>query len=505
MMKLEYLMAGVEILERRGPAQVEASALAYDSRAVEPGAVFFALKGSRTDGRLFIGQALDRGAAAIVVQDELSPSPDMGGVAFVRVANAGQALAQAAHVFYGQPTQKLRLIGLTGTSGKTTTTYALEQVFKAAGINVGVVGTVNYRFGGQELAAPVTTPQSSDLARLLAQMADIGVEAAMLEVSSHALDQGRVVGCRFETVGFTNLSRDHLDYHSDMESYFQAKRRLFTEFESAGRAAVNIDDPYGRRLKDELAEAALAYGLGPDAEITAQKVSLNGTGIRAEIITPAGRFELASPLMGRFNLSNLLCAAALAFEAGLRPEIIASGLNGLKSVPGRMEEMGRPFGRRVIVDYCHKVEALEQALSEARNLTPGRLVTVFGCGGDRDRGKRPLMGRVAAQKSDVIIITSDNPRSEDPAEIMDQIASGLEDQPVRRFSPDEELSGTGLYTLLPDRRAAIRLAIETAGEEDTVIICGKGHENYQIVGDERFHLDDREEALAALERKAAER
>ncbi|MBW2617888.1 MAG: UDP-N-acetylmuramoyl-L-alanyl-D-glutamate--2,6-diaminopimelate ligase [Deltaproteobacteria bacterium] len=498
-------MAGIEVLERRGPAQVEVSGLAYDSRTMEPGAVFFALKGSRTDGRLFIDQALSQGAAAIIVQDELGPSPDMEGVALIRVADARQALAQAAHAFYHQPSQRLKLIGLTGTSGKTTTTYALESIFKAAGLNVGVVGTVNYRFGGRELAASVTTPQSSDLARLLALMAAEGVEAAMLEVSSHALDQSRVAGCRFEVVGFTNLSRDHLDYHSDMESYFQAKRRLFTEFESAGRAAVNIDDPYGRRLKDELAEAALTYGLGSGAEVTAQKVNLNGTGIRAEIITPAGRIELASPLLGRFNLSNLLCAAALAFEAGIRPEAVASGLKGLKSVPGRMEEVGRPFGRRVIVDYCHKVEALEQALSEARNLTPGRLVTVLGCGGDRDRGKRPLMGRVAAQKSDVVIITSDNPRSEDPVEIMDQIASGLEDQPVRRFSSQETPPGSGLYTLLEDRRAAIRLAIETAGEKDTVIICGKGHENYQIVGHERLHLDDREEALAALQRKAAEK
>jgi len=495
-MRLAQLLEGIEILAGRGRLEVEVGGLAYDSRRVEPGDVFFALKGEAQDGHDFIEAALGRGAAAVVGQSASGPA----GADLVRVADSRLALALASHRFFGRPTERLRLAGVTGTSGKTTTAYALEAILQAAALEVGVVGTVNYRYRGRDLPAPVTTPQSLDLVRFLAEMVEAGVEAAVMEVTSHALIQRRVSGCRFEAVAFTNLSRDHLDYHADMEDYFQAKRLLFTEHGPQGRMAVNLDDPYGRRLKEELGGKAVGFGLGPGAEITARRVELNGRGVRAEVVTPAGSFRLDSPLLGEINLLNLLTATALSWLLGLPLEAAAEGLGRLKGVPGRMEDVGRPFGRRVIVDYSHKVEALSRVLAVARGMTPGRIITVFGCGGDRDRGKRPLMARAAAAASEIVIVTSDNPRSEDPLAIMAQIEAGFEGTGWRPFPPDPQAvpQGRGRYTLVQDRRAAIRLAVSAAGAEDTVMICGKGHEDYQIVGSQRLHLDDREEAVAAL-------
>ncbi len=496
-MKVEELAAILEPLSVLGDTGSEVVSLAYDSRRVEPGAVFFALVGEAKDGHAFIDQAVERGAAAVVGQADLAEP----ATTYLRVADSRLALALAAHEFFDRPTEKLKLIGVTGTSGKTTTSYALESILTAAGIETGVIGTVNYRFAGKTLPAPVTTPQSLDLVEMLAEMVDRGVEAAVMEVSSHALVQRRVDGCVFAAAAFTNLSRDHLDYHRDMESYFEAKRRLFTDFDLAGRALIGLDDPYGRRLKAELGEAALTFGLSPEADFRAEAVRMNGTGLQANIITPSGRFELTSPLLGRINLLNLLTAAGLAWIIGLDDETIARGLRAVGGVPGRMEDVGRPYGRRVIVDYSHKVEALEKALDTVRRLTPGRVITVFGCGGDRDKGKRPMMAKAAAGNSDVIIVTSDNPRSEDPLAIIEDIVAGFDEETIGFFEPrPEAVPGRGVsYTTVEDRRAAIRLAVEIAGDDDTVIICGKGHENYQIVGDKRLHLDDREEALQALE------
>ncbi len=496
-MRLEELLSVIKPMAVFGPLDEEVTGLAYNSQRVAPGDAFFALPGARLDGAQFISQALERGARVIVSErGPAAPSP----VTHLQVREARLAMALAAHAFFGQPTRRLRLIGVTGTSGKTTVTYALEAILKATGQKVGVVGSVNYRHSGSVLPAPVTTPESVDLVRLLDEMAQGGIETVVTEVTSHALDQRRVSGCRFEAVCFTNLSRDHLDYHPDMESYFQAKRRLFTDFAVRGRTAVNVDDAYGRRLKEEMASGAITFGLDHRADVTAEAVHLNGRGIKAQIITPAGRLTVSSPLVGWINLMNLLSAAALAWLLGLSLEVMAEGLNHLRVVPGRMEDVGRPFGRRVIVDYSHKVEALTRALEVARTFTPGRIITVFGCGGDRDQGKRPMMGRVAAEKSEVVIVTSDNPRTEDPQAILDQIARGFQDTDKTYFPPEEKAAPErGGYTLLEDRRAAIRLAVRMAQEADTVMICGKGHEDYQIVGFERRHLDDREEAVKALE------
>lgn len=490
---LEPLLIGGSLGVDRAP---DPTGLAYDSRKVEPGYAFFALDGTNLDGHEFIDAALAGGAAIVVGQEDM----EAGGVTYLRVRDSRAALALAGHAAYGQPSQALRLIGVTGTSGKTTTTYALESILTAAGLKTGVIGTNNYRLGEVAEPASVTTPESLDLARLMAWMVREEARAAVMEVSSHALDQGRTWGCRFTTVGFTNLSRDHLDYHRDMEDYFQAKRRLLVEYQVDNRPAVNIDDPYGRRLAEELDSWALTYGLDPTAEVTAREVSLSGTGIRAEIVTPDGSFGLDSPLVGGFNLANLLAAAALAWSAGIDQAAIDRGLNSRAVVPGRMEDVGREFGRRVIVDYSHKVEALKRAMEVAGELSSGRLITLFGCGGDRDKGKRPMMGRAAAQASDLVILTSDNPRTEEPLKIIGQIREGVEEVGLDYLAPTAEAlqEAERGFTEEPDRRAAIRLAVASAGPEDTVLIAGKGHEDYQILGTEKIHLDDREEARAAL-------
>ncbi len=496
------VLAGTE--QGRGlsgrPGAETVPGLAYDSRKIGPGEVFFALPGTNTDGGLYIGQALAAGAGIIVGRDERPLSMAGSGALYLRVTDPRAALALASHEFHGRPTEKLALAGVTGTSGKTTTTYALEAVFQAAGSRAGVVGTNNYRFPGESRPAPVTTPESLELAEIFSAMVRAGVDRAVMEVSSHSLAQGRVRGCRFQAACFTNLSRDHLDYHLDMEDYFQAKRKLFLEFELPKGAALNLDDPYGRRLAKELGPSCLTFGLSAEARVRAEKVELSARGIKARVTTPAGDFTLDSPLLGGFNLQNFLGAAALALLLEVEPDHIAAGLNGLPVVPGRMEEVGRPYGRRVIVDYSHKVEALARALEVVRELTPGRVIALFGCGGDRDRGKRPLMGRVAAESSDLVILTSDNPRSENPYEILKQIAEGVEEAGARFFEPGtaSRLNGRAEYTVVEDRREAIGLAVRTMGPEDTVLIAGKGHENYQLVGDKRLHLDDREEAVRAL-------
>ena len=493
-----------EVLPGSGSGE-EIPGLAYDSRRVEPGEVFFALPGTATDGLLYAGQALRAGAALVVGQAEPPAEISASGADYIRVRDARAALALTAHAFYGRPTESLSLTGVTGTSGKTTTTYALESVLKAAGRKVGVLGTNNYRFPGQTIPAPVTTPESLDLAGMLAQMVGAGVDQAVMEVSSHALAQERVRGCCFRAACFTNLSRDHLDYHQDMEDYFQAKRKLFTEYDPAAGAALNLDDPHGRRLAQEMGKKGLTYGMDQEARVRAREAQLSAQGIKALIQTPAGEVRIDSPLLGGFNLQNFLAATALALLLEVDLGAVEAGLNGLPVVPGRMEEVGRPFGRRVIVDYSHKVEALQRALDAVRELTPGRVIAVFGCGGDRDKGKRPMMGRVAAEAGDLVILTSDNPRSEDPGAILAQIAAGAQEAGAEYFEPGAVPSpnGRSRYTVVEDRRAAIAYAIRTMGERDTVLIAGKGHEDYQIVGAQKLHLDDREEALRVLGELAA--
>jgi UDP-N-acetylmuramoyl-L-alanyl-D-glutamate--2,6-diaminopimelate ligase len=492
-MKLAQLLEGLGVVDAGDAPDVEVSGIAYDSRAVRPGDVFFALKGGRSDGGEFVADAIARGAVAAVAERGAGPKVTV-------VADARRALALASHRFYGDPTARLRVAGVTGTAGKTTTTFLLESMLRAAGRRTGLVGTVVYRFAGHEQPAPLTTPQSTDLARMMDEMARAGVDTVAMEVTSHALAQHRATGVRFAAAAFTNMSREHLDFHADMEDYFHAKLLLFTSFGVGDRAAFNVEDPWARRAREESGARGIGFGLAEGADVTARDPRFGSDGIRAEIVTPAGAIGVVSPLVGRINLMNILCATSLATLLGIEPAAIAEGVRSLSGVPGRMENVGRPFGRRVIVDFSHKLDALTRVLAIGRTLGPGRLVTVIGCGGDRDQGKRPLMGRAAAEGSDVVVLTSDNPRSEDPLAILRAIEEGIEGTGCRRFDPaaGRAPEGRGLYTIVEDRAAAIRLAVASAGPDDTVLICGKGHETYQIVGDTVRHFDDREEAAAAL-------
>jgi UDP-N-acetylmuramoyl-L-alanyl-D-glutamate--2,6-diaminopimelate ligase len=474
------------------PFDPEISGVAYDSRAVRPGEVFFALRGTRADGASFAAEALARGAVAVVAESEAGPR-------VIRVADARRALALASHRLAGDPTARLRVAAVTGTAGKTTTSFLLDAMLRAAGRRTGLVGTVVYRFDGREVPAPLTTPQSTDLALLLARMADAGVDTVAMEVTSHALAQHRATGCRFIAAAFTNMSREHLDFHADMEDYFQQKLRLFTEFGVGERAAFNLEDAWAMRAYAAGGSRGLRFGLGEGADVTARDARFGPEGVRAEIVTPSGAFTAVSPLMGRINLMNMLCAASLAHLLGVPTEAMAAGIASLTGVPGRMENVGGPFGRRVIVDFSHKVDALERVLAIGRTLGPGRLFVVLGCGGDRDQGKRPLMGRAAAEGADVVVLTSDNPRSEDPHAILRAIAGGLEGTASRRFDPAGGVpAGRGHHAVVEDRAAAIALALRASRPEDTVLICGKGHEAQQIVGATTRHFDDREEARRVL-------
>jgi UDP-N-acetylmuramoyl-L-alanyl-D-glutamate--2,6-diaminopimelate ligase len=489
-MRLASLLEGLLVEPGSGSADVEITGIAYDSREVKPGDAFFALKGGRADGADFAGQAFARGAAAVVAE---------GGEGLVRVADARRALAIASHRFFGDPTSKLRVAATTGTAGKTTSSFLLESMLRAAGHTTGLVGTVVYRFAGQERPAPLTTPQSTDLARMMAEMVGAGVSHVAMEVTSHALAQHRSTGCKFAAAAFTNMSREHLDFHTDMEDYFHAKLKLFTDYGVGERAAFNIEEPYAARARAESGVKGIGFGLAAGADVTAREVQFGTEGIRAEIVTPGGSFQVRSPLMGRINLMNMLCATSLAHILGLPVDAMAEGIRQVTGVPGRMENVGGPFGRRVIVDFSHKVDALGRVLAIGRTLGPGRVFVVFGCGGDRDQGKRPLMGRAAAEGADVVVLTSDNPRSEDPHAILAAIEGGIAGTSCQRFDADRGVpEGRGHYTVVEDRAAAIRLAVSAAGPDDTVLICGKGHETYQIVGDVVRHFDDREEARRVL-------
>jgi UDP-N-acetylmuramoyl-L-alanyl-D-glutamate--2,6-diaminopimelate ligase len=476
-MKLGELLLGVPGVEIGAPVTADIKSLAYDSRRVVPGTLFFAVQGEKADGHDFIPQALERGAAA-VVSERAAPS-DLA-LRWVRVPRIRRALAETSRNFYGHPDSKLQLVGITGTNGKTTTAYLLESVLRAAGIPAGLFGTIEYRFGGRNLTALNTTPESLDLLEFFAELAKSGGKAAVMEVSSHALAQERVWGFHFSAAVFTNLTRDHLDYHKDFEHYFAAKRRLF-EGLGAGPpdlAVINVDDEWGRRLLDLPFARCMTYGMNSGAEVRPKEFHQDLAGLRAVVQTPAGVLEIESPLVGRANLANLLAATATAVGMGVESAKVKEGIAALAAVPGRFERVdeGQPF--LVVVDYAHTDDALRNVLKTARELTRNRLITVFGCGGDRDRTKRPLMGEAAGALSDRVVLTSDNPRTEDPLLIMNDALVGLQ----KAGKP---------YAAEVDREAAIRKALEAAGEGDVVVIAGKGHETYQILKDRKIPFDDR--------------
>jgi UDP-N-acetylmuramoyl-L-alanyl-D-glutamate--2,6-diaminopimelate ligase len=484
--QLANLLSGVPHRLLAGTTHCQVQSVTADSRRVVPGALFVALRGLQADGHRFLDEALQRGASALLVETatpQLLHRVQQEGQTLVLVEQSRKALGMLASTYYGHPSQQLKLIGVTGTNGKTTTTYVVESILQAAGRQVGVVGTINYRFAQQCLDAPQTTPDALVLQELLRRMSAAGVTDVVMEVSSHALTQDRVVGCEFETCVFTNLSRDHYDYHGTEEAYFKAKAILFQEF-LAHWHVINLDDPYGQRLVHESKQRLLTYGLANEATLKPLSVQHGLDGISLVLPTTKGCLDIHSPLIGRHNVYNLLAGIAVAIGLDIDAEAIVSGIAQLRHVPGRLErvEAGQDF--YVFVDYAHTPSALEQVLCMVQAETQGRLITVFGCGGDRDPGKRPIMGRAATAYSDYTIITSDNPRTEDPCRIIADIVAGID-------ASDD-------YTTIVDRRRAIVEAISMAQPQDTVVIAGKGHEDYQIIGQTRLRFDDREVAREAL-------
>lgn len=480
-----------------GPADPEIRGLAYDSRQVAPGDAFFALRGSAVDGHRYLADALQRGARAVVceVQQDLPET-----IGQVLVADARLALALAATRFFGEPAAGIPVVGVTGTNGKTTVSYLLESILAAAGRQPAVFGTISYRYADHRQAASHTTPESLDLLRLIAEFRAAGADSLVLEVSSHALVQHRVDGIPFSVGVFTNLTPEHLDYHGDMESYFAGKRRLFSELlaASAGRAVFNVDDAYGLRLATEFPSGLRCGCSAAEAVVRPLELQIDRHGIRGRLTTPAGELAIDSPLLGPFNAQNLVCAAAAGLALGLPSEIVSRGLADCPPVPGRLERIANDREALVLVDYAHTGDALDKALTALVELQPRRLITVFGCGGDRDRSKRPAMGRVAATRSDLVVLTSDNPRSEDPLAILAEIQPGVEAAGSSALSREQAAGGHRGFLTIPDRREAIAFAVSLLEPGDLLLVAGKGHEDYQIVGARRHHFDDREELRRAL-------
>jgi UDP-N-acetylmuramoyl-L-alanyl-D-glutamate--2,6-diaminopimelate ligase len=478
---LERLIAATSPTEVVGGAPVEVEDLAYDSRAVRPGALFFCVPGSQVDGHTLADEAVEAGAVALVVERPLEVS-----VPQLVVPDARTAMALTADEFFDRPTEELEVAGVTGTNGKTTSVFVLHSVLTAAGRSTGLLGTVESRIGGEQRPAVRTTAEAIDLQRAFRAMLDAGDRSCAMEATSHGSELGRLLGVRFDVLVFTNLTQDHLDFHGTMERYFQAKRKLFVDANPAPPAVVNVGDPYGRRLAEELREHGgrlVTFGFADDdAEVRADDLDVTASGIRFR----TDGLEVRSRLRGRFNVENLLGVVAAARVLGVEDDAVAEGIEAAAGVPGRFEAVdeGQPF--TVLVDYAHTPDSLRNVLASARELTASRLICVFGCGGDRDRGKRPIMGRLARELADVAIVTSDNPRSEDPQAIIDEI-----------------VAGTGGFEIEPDRRAAIAQAIELADEGDIVVIAGKGHEQGQETAGRTLPFDDRDVARDALRRLGA--
>lgn len=507
-MTLGELLKIVPDTVAHGDTSAQISTLTCDSRSVRPGALFFALRGVKSDGHNYINQAVASGAAAIVLENaDLAPVD----IPWLQVKDGRAAMGHISAFFNGSPTSSRPLLGITGTNGKTTTTYLLEAILAAAAIPAAVLGTISYRFGTTCIEASHTTPESTELQHAFKELADAGAAAFIMEVSSHALEQKRVDGCQFDVGIFSNLTRDHLDYHGTMEKYLDAKCRLFSELlaptaeKPRRRAVINLDDPSGAEVAERCCCPVTTFGTNERCDVRPLSVSSTLAGIKAEIITPGGEFKLSSPLVGRFNLANILAATAAAVAMGIPLQQIKAGLESGVAVPGRMERVDNEQGITCLVDYAHTGDALENVLLTLKEIAEGRIITVFGCGGDRDNGKRPIMGRIAAELSTLAVVTSDNPRTEEPASIINQIRAGIEPLGLPEYKPETiygDFSEKG-FVVVENRHEAIRLAVSMAKAGDVVLLAGKGHEDYQIIGTQKFHFDDREEAAAALKEMTA--
>ena len=485
-LKLSEVLQGAEANMPSAAQELEIRQVACDSRKVKPRALFFALHGAKVDGNTFIHDAVSRGAA-VIASESPAPAYIPSSAAWIQVREARKALAMAAANFFGHPANALQLVAVTGTNGKTTTTSLVDAIVKASGAKTGLFGTIAYHTPLGEYPAPNTTPESVDLQGFLAEIRDAGGKFAVLEASSHSLAMDRLWGCHFAAAVFTNLTREHMDYHKTFEDYFAAKKRLF-EGTGAGApevAVLNTDDEYGKRLTG-LAKKSVTYGLESDAEITTKKFQLTFNGLTFTAQTPNGKVQVASSLVGRINVYNILAAIGAAQALGLSNEIIESGIRSLESVSGRFQriDLGQPYF--VVVDYAHTDDALENLIRTARELNPkGRIITLFGCGGGKDRTKRPVMGEVTGRLSDLTILSSDNPRTEDPLKIISDIIVGLQ-------------KTSGKYLIEPDREKAIGVAMDEARAGDIVLLAGKGHENSQILADATLEFDDRDKARGAL-------
>ena len=487
--QLRALLRGAGVPVAAGVPDPLVGSIEYDSRRAGPGCLFVAVTGFVTDGHRYVPDVAARGAVAALVERRTgAPIPE------VVVPDTRAALGLVSHEFYGRPSERLETHGITGTNGKTTTSYLVDSILRESGKRTGVIGTLGYRVDDRHVPGDRTSPESLDIARLLASMVDVGVGAVTMEVSSHALALKRAYGLKFDTATFTNLSRDHLDFHGSIEAYGAAKRLLFDGLTGAAwkpgaAAVVNADDPFGREIVTSLRSSprvrTITYG-AEAGDVRAVSVRSTPGGTEARFATPSGEFGVRLRLISAFNVMNALAAAAVAVSRGVATDAIAAGLERVEHVEGRLELVNGGQDFAVVVDYAHTPDALEKVVAALRALSPERLVVVFGCGGDRDRGKRPLMGDIVARGADVAIVTSDNPRTEDPAAIIRDITAGM------------RAREGAVVEVIENRRDAIRRAVALARKGDVVLVAGKGHEGYQIVGSEKVHFDDREEVLAAV-------
>jgi UDP-N-acetylmuramoyl-L-alanyl-D-glutamate--2,6-diaminopimelate ligase len=465
-----------------GNPSLEISQIQYDSRKIRTGDLFVAVQGDREDGHSYVGDAVKRGAIAVVVERDVEVPLE---VTKVVVPDSRAALSRVASVYFGRPSRRMEITGVTGTNGKTTTCYLLKSIYGAAGLNAGMITTVEYVIGHKKKRATLTTPESLDLQEILRSMAESGVHAVAMEVSSHGLVQKRVKDVDFSNAVFTNLTRDHLDFHGDMESYLSSKKMLFQAMTIGGIAAMNCDDPHWQEMVADTRARVIKYGFSEGADLRATGIEATLQGTKIDVTWNGKSLELESPLVGRHNAYNMMASAAAALSSGVEDYSVALGIKRLKKVPGRVEAFDLPNGARAFVDYAHTPDALFKVLGSLKEVTGGRVICVFGCGGDRDKGKRPMMGEVSASLADHVIVTSDNPRREDPASIILDITKGIKGHN---------------YKVEPDRRKAIEEALRMTGSGDCVLVAGKGHEDYQIVGELRLPFDDRKVISELIER-----
>jgi len=508
--KLSNLLEALKPVVRDGRSEVrdpdiDIGSIHYRAQEVKPGGLFVAVPGHVADGHDFIDEALARGASAIVAEKPIKKDSII-----IEVGNSRKALALISARFYENPSEKLFIIGITGTNGKTTTAFLIENLLLKAGFKVGSIGTINYRYSGKTFNSSMTTPESADLQKILSDMKKTGITHVVMEISSHAVDLNRIDCCWMDIGIYTNLSQDHLDYYGDMDCYWSSKKKFFIDHLVSGpkkglaTAVINCMDDRGRELEVALRKLPLSIistGRSGDVMIRPGNIKYNPAGIAGDISTPSGTFDFTSPLVGGYNFENILCATGVGIALNLPFAVIKAGMENFSGVPGRLERIKNDVGRFVFVDYAHTPDALENVLFALKAVTTSRIICVFGCGGDRDKEKRPLMGEIAGKLCDLVMITSDNPRTEPPMKIIDRILHGIKKVSSCEYSPQDLKIGFGNnkgYIIEPDRQKAIQLGITASRPGDTVLIAGKGHEAYQIIGEKKLPFDDRIEAEKAL-------